>query len=290
MKLNRSLFLALAIFAASCASHAPQPSHAAPRAASARDSSPAYYEDLWRTMRVLPGWESRADVEADFAIANRVRYEAVEAKTGVPWPVVAVIHRLEGAADWRTCLHNGERIIGTGKKTKLVPAGRGPFATWEAAAVDALGQHRHGWALGECLRFLEIDYNGAGYRNRGKASPYLWSGSNHGVGIGKVLRKYVGDGRYDPKAVSKQVGAALILRAIVDRGAWTPVFSGQDGPGEAPAPPVGKDALPLRHGSEGPRVAVLQGALNEIGGFGLKKDGKFGPKTAATLRLAVKVD
>ncbi len=62
---------------------------------------------------------------------NREKYEAVEKQTGVPWQIIAAIHYREGGLDFKTVLHNGERIIGTDKKTKKVPAGHGPFDTWE---------------------------------------------------------------------------------------------------------------------------------------------------------------
>jgi lysozyme family protein len=45
-------------------------------------------------------------------------------------------------------------------------------------------------------------------------SPYLWSGSQH-----YTSGKFVADGTFDPDAVSKQSGAAVILRRMVDQGA-----------------------------------------------------------------------
>ncbi len=54
--------------------------------------------------------------------SNQERYEEVAKETGVPWELIAVIHYREGSLDFETVLHNGERIIGTDKKTKLVPA------------------------------------------------------------------------------------------------------------------------------------------------------------------------
>jgi lysozyme family protein len=63
------------------------------------------------------------------------------------------------------------------------------------------------------LYFFER-YNGMGYRMRRVATPYLWSFSNlYRTG------KFVQDGHFDPDAVSKQCGAALMLKAIVPAGA-----------------------------------------------------------------------
>jgi len=42
----------------------------------------------------------------------------------------------------------------------------------------------------------------------------LWSFSNH-----YTKGKYVKDGVFDPNAVSQQVGSALVLKRLVERGA-----------------------------------------------------------------------
>ncbi len=146
--------------------------------------------------------------------ANRSRYEAVSAKTGVPWDVIAVIHSRESSCNFAGVLHNGEHIIGTGRKTTLVPKGRGPFSTWEEAAIDALANcapyaaRNKDWSLGNTLDLLE-GYNGLGYRKKGLPSPYLWAGTDQ-----YVSGKYVKDGVFDPNAVDQQLGAAAILMAL----------------------------------------------------------------------------
>ena len=53
-------------------------------------------------------------------------------------------------------------------------------------------------------------YNGFGYRKRGLVTPYLWSFSNL-----YIKGKFVADGHFDPNAVSKQCGAALMLKAVL---------------------------------------------------------------------------
>ena len=147
-------------------------------------------------------------------IANRSRYELVSKATGVPWDVIGVIHYRESTNDFRGVLHNGQKIIGTGKLTTIVPKGRGPFATWESAAIDALTNcHPHlarnkDWSIGTTLDKLEA-YNGLGYRNKGLASPYLWAGTDQ-----YVKGKYVADGKFDPNHVDQQLGVAPILMKI----------------------------------------------------------------------------
>ena len=69
------------------------------------------------------------------------------------------------------------------RKSTHVPAGRGPFKSWEDAAVDALvncgpyAVRNQDWSIGGILTLLE-QYNGLGYASRGLPSPYIWSGTD----------------------------------------------------------------------------------------------------------------
>src|ERR1700761_2507700 len=93
------------------------------------------------------------------------RYQAVSIKTGVPWAVIAVIHERECSQDWAGSLAQGDPW---NRVSVHVPAGRGPFATWEDAAVDALvncapyAARNKDWSIGGTLTTLE-EYNGLGY-------------------------------------------------------------------------------------------------------------------------------
>ena len=84
-------------------------------------------------------------------------------------------------------------VAGSKYKTRLVPKGRGPFSTWEEAAIDALKIKRYPpeWDIAHIAYAFE-KFNGFGYRSKGIPSPYLWGGSN-------IQRpgKYVRDGVYD---------------------------------------------------------------------------------------------
>lgn len=151
--------------------------------------------------------------------ANRPRYELAAKATGVPWDVIGVIHYRESSNDFRGVLHNGQKIIGTGQLTTLVPKGRGPFSTWEEAAIDALvnappyAAKNKDWSIGGTLDILER-YNGLGYRNKGLPSPYLWAGTDQ-----YVKGKYVADGKYDPNHVDQQLGVAPILMKLREQAA-----------------------------------------------------------------------
>jgi lysozyme family protein len=142
----------------------------------------------------------------------KARYVAVSKKAGVPWAFVAVAHERECSQNWTGSLAQGDpwdRI------SVHVPAGRGPFNSWEEAAVDALtncapyAAHNRDWSIGGTLTKLE-EYNGLGYGSRGRPSPYIWSGTNQ-----YVSGKYVRDGVYDPDAVDSQPGCAGLLMAMM---------------------------------------------------------------------------
>lgn len=169
------------------------------------------YKNLWDKMRFTRSTE--INKAASGILADRTRYEVVEARTGVPWFWIACVHLRESARDFRGVLHNGERIIGTGRVTTLVPRGRGPFSNWEEAAVDALKGHGldkiDDWPVERCLYQFER-YNGWGYFGKIN-SPYVWAGTNL-----YVKGKYVADGKYDPNHVDQQLGVAPVLRRLAD--------------------------------------------------------------------------
>ena len=155
----------------------------------------------------------------DFAtIAKRLtaadavsRYQAVSAETGVPWPVIAVIHERECSQDWTRSLAQGDPWD---RVSVHVPAGRGPFKSWEDAAVDALNDcapyagRNKDWSIGALLTKLE-EYNGLGYAARGVPSPYVWAGTDQ-----YRSGKYVRDGVYDPNVIDSQPGCAGLLMAM----------------------------------------------------------------------------
>lgn len=162
----------------------------------------------------------KVDVVINRMVANKNKYEPVVKATGVPWFFIAIIHMLEVSGRFTGHLHNGDPLTA---RTKNYPPGRPksgqPPFTWEESAIDALtgeglagtGDKRLTWNLSNILERMER-YNGLGYRNKGMASPYLWAGSQH-----YTKGKYVADGKFDPEAVSKQIGGAVILVRMFDR-------------------------------------------------------------------------
>lgn len=168
--------------------------------------------DLWKIAKFTRN--TQINEQAKKIVMNKSRYSFVSKATGVPWDVIGVIHYRESSGSFSGVLHNGQKIIGTGKKTTLVPKGRGPFSTWEEAAIDALmnchpyaGKNKD-WTIAGTLDILER-YNGLGYRKKGLPSPYLWAGTDQ-----YVKGKYVADGKYDSNHVDQQLGVAPLLMKL----------------------------------------------------------------------------
>lgn len=156
------------------------------------------------------------DRKTNLMISNKDRYINVAHRfvnPGLKWWLVALIHEMECSQNFNKYLGNGQDLS---KKTTIVPVGRGPFASFEDGAEDALklqgADKIKDWSLGNVLYFLE-GYNGYGYSiYKGINSPYLWSGSNH-----YSSGKYVSDGKYDPNAVSSQIGIALLMKSLLSK-------------------------------------------------------------------------
>jgi lysozyme family protein len=146
------------------------------------------------------------------------KYIEVSNKTGVPWWWIACVHHMESNNNFSTHLHNGDPLT---ERTTHVPSGRpiegNPPFTWEESAVDALtGNHavasQKTWKLENALWLFE-KFNGLGYEMHGISSPYVWSGCQH-----YTRGRYVSDGVWDAESVSQQIGAAVILKELINIG------------------------------------------------------------------------
>lgn len=192
-------------------------------------------------------------------VAAKTRYQAVALKTGVPWFVIAVAHERESSQRWDRSLAQGDPW---NQVSTHVPRGRGPFSSWEEAAIDALAVCKpyaakwKDWSVGGTLTILEL-YNGKGYFNGpvtkdsagnviarypSQPSPYVWSGTDQ-----YRSGKYVADGIFDPDVVDKQLGCAALIMAMMAldpsikfggiAAVQPPVMPIPDVPKPEPAPP-----------------------------------------------------
>lgn len=193
---------------------------AAPSPASVADE----YRQLFKTCVIRE--DKRSDVQWCVSKLTdpdrRKAYDLVYEETCVPWYFVGIIHGMEASFDLTSHLHNGDSLKA---KTVHVPKGRPvpwlPPSDWGSSAADAMRydklDEKSDWDLATMLYRFEA-YNGFGTRSRGINTPYLWSYSNH-----YTKGKYVADGVWDANAVSKQCGAAVMLKALIEAGLVSPL-------------------------------------------------------------------
>lgn len=176
------------------------------------------YRTLFETAEIRAEHADALDWQAKLIAGSRERYEKVGEEVKVPWYFIGAIHGLEASFNFRAHLHNGDFPLV--RRTRQVPAGRPlvwlPPSDWASSAKDALkllgftGQTD--WSLERTLYRLEA-YNGFGYRKRLTPTPYLWCFSNH-----YERGKFIADGKWNPTARSRQCGAAVVLKALVNAG------------------------------------------------------------------------
>ena len=178
------------------------------------------YQHLFDTCEVRPERKTEVDQITNRLIQHKDRYQTLEALTDVPWYIIAVIHNMEASGKFNGHLHNGDPLT---HRTVQVPPGRPPSGnppfTFEESGVDAMRFDKmdqvEEWTLPGALFRLE-GFNGFGYRPLGINSPYLWSFSNH-YSKGKFNK----DGHFDSQLISKQCGVALLLRQMMNQGAFS---------------------------------------------------------------------
>ncbi|MEN0047398.1 MAG: hypothetical protein AAF806_10100 [Bacteroidota bacterium] len=230
------------------------------------------YIDLYKSIEIKTTKLAIIENHVDQILANKQKYESVTEELSIPWFFVGLIHTLESNRDFNTHLHNGDPLT---KRTRQVPKGRpksgSPPFTWEESALDALKYkkfHREtDWSLTKILYNLE-KYNGWGYRlhHPHVKSPYLWSYSNH-----YRSGKYIADGTFSEDAVSRQSGAAVIMRRMEQRAVIDPFK-------------IITPSFFSFSNSEEVRVKDLQRFLNSFDGIALLVDGIPGKNTSAACK------
>ena len=176
------------------------------------------YARFFDQCRLRPEFAANVDFYVSRLLKFKPTYEQLGSSLRIPWPFIGIVHGMECGFNFGTHLHNGDPLS---KRTVHVPKGRPasgqPPFTWLDSARDALALEKldevADWSLPRLLYQLEA-YNGFGYRPRGIPTPYLWSFSTlYRAG------KFTSDGVFDPGAVSRQCGAAVMLRTLQERGA-----------------------------------------------------------------------
>ncbi|OOO35803.1 hypothetical protein [Agrobacterium sp. YIC 4121] len=260
------------------------------------------YQKLWDTMEIRAEWRDDAEFAARKAVENQKRYAAVVSGTTVPWWFVAIVHCMECGFKFDRHLLNGDPLSG---RTVRVPANQPPFGSppydWETAARYAMTYEEldkiTDWSLPNVLNRWHR-YNGVKneYQRRKIPTPYLWSGCYH-----YDKGKYTRDRYFDPEVPSKQVGAAIILKTLIEMGAVSlgatnvlkanPLAATEnlsllshDLPGAAFKSIEQELAFPgaLKLGSSGAGVKRLQEWLH-LNGCYTSVDGDFGASTETML-------
>lgn len=165
------------------------------------------YAALWDKAKFTQ--EAKATAVADRIISHKDVFLSVQQATGVPWWMVGCMLYRESNLDLGTYLGNGQSLS---RVTTEVPAGRGPFRTFLAGAIDAIElegmQKLAPWTLEKVLYWLER-FNGEGYFGHNVNDPYLWSWTNlYDIG------KFDSDGHFNAGLRDPQGGCAAIMKAL----------------------------------------------------------------------------
>jgi len=245
------------------------------------------YETMFNSCVIKPEQVRNVERIVSTLLSYKARYQSVSTLMGAPWFFIGAIHNMESNLNFNCHLHNGDPLAA---HTVHVPAGRPkngtPPFTWEESARDALAMRGLSadteWSLAGILYQLEA-YNGWGYRmKRPEAfTPYLWSYSNH-----YTTGKFVADDRWSETAVSKQCGAAVILRRLAELSEIS--FSDQPLLPNSVKPLIIHFADAKSHDSaEVAKTIALQQWLNTFAGIFVKVDGIPGARTSDAYQKVV---
>ena len=173
----------------------------------------AEYLELFNACQIRPSKGKEVEARVEHLIANEPRYRALGMTLQIPWYFIGIVHSMEANFSFTSHVHNGDPLDArTIQEPKGRPIAGNPPFSWEQSATDAFTLKKlvalSKWDTAESLYRLEA-YNGFGYRSRGIATPYLWSYSQH-----YIKGKFVADHKFDANAVSKQAGAAVLLKAL----------------------------------------------------------------------------
>jgi uncharacterized protein (TIGR02594 family) len=191
------------------------------------------YVQLLNTVQLTD--ERAATAAAKRVLANKARYQAAEAATGVPWAFIGAIDFRESDCDPRASLGQGDPW---NQVSTHEPRGKGPFKSWQDAAkyyleLDKVNDlPRSQWDMAYVCYKGEI-YNGLGPRNRGIHTGYLWACTNH-----YSDGRYVADHQWDPDSVDRRPGIVAVMYQLVllDESSYVGDLEIGTNPGPAPAP------------------------------------------------------
>lgn len=234
------------------------------------------YANLLAMMRITRHDEATAVAGKLLVFVKQGRYAEVSAQLGIPQIFIATSFERESSSNFNDSPAQGDPWR---NRSVNVPRGRGPFASWKDAALDAYrldGLDKVGESYWTWPRFCyegEL-FNGFGYRGHGVYSPYDWAGSTV-----YVRSKYTGDGVFDPNAIDHQLGIVPVARLMADE---MPELDLLGWPTQRGTPPALPQFPPLGVGG-GTDTAWLQTTLNTLLHSGLTVDGSYGRRTRSAV-------
>jgi len=170
------------------------------------------YAKYWDTMTIMPVRAPAFAEDAKYALVHQSIYAYISSKTGVPWAMLACLHRRESDGDFNTYLGNGQPLR---DETTITPVDRGPFLGPEAfyaGALDAIAVEGWGkisdWRLEKQLYYMLL-FNGIGSEAWGHPSSYIWGGSSV-----QQPGKFIRDGVWSSHVWDPQPGCAPLIQAI----------------------------------------------------------------------------
>ncbi|MEM7268910.1 MAG: hypothetical protein AAF401_06625 [Pseudomonadota bacterium] len=157
------------------------------------------YDIQLHAARIKPSRRTEVENLCDKMLEHEARYRALEARTGAPWSLLAIMHARAGACDFGRGIKSGR------------PLSRGK---WDDDAYAAIRIARFdkvlSWTTARQLYELER-MTGFAYRLNGLASPALWGGTteyDQGIAIGAREIDYSGK--------SDEIGAAALMLSLVE--------------------------------------------------------------------------
>jgi lysozyme family protein len=181
----------------------------------------------WNAAELQPKESIRLDNAVALYRRLAPRYHRIEVMRahGVPAPVLFCLHYRESDNNFTRHLHEGSPLT---HRTRDEPRGRllaphEPPFTFEQSAEDAYyvcerpPLDRIDWRDAQAALDKMESFNGYGYRSRGIAAPYLWSGTNL-----YTRGKFIADHRFSATAIDAQLGCAAILKRMQARGVPVP--------------------------------------------------------------------
>lgn len=170
---------------------------------------------LWQNCQIVPARKLEVEKVASALCAPQAKtiYQQIEAATGVPWFVVAVIHERECNQNFACSIAQGDPW---NQQSTHVPKGIGPFKSFFDAAVFSLmrcapyaGKWTD-WTAGGTLTILVL-YNGTGYEDyHHEVSPYDWGATSM-----EQEGKYVADSKWSASVWDTQLGCAAMLKGMM---------------------------------------------------------------------------